>query len=339
MKRIVLLLLVLLLAGALYYYTSDANDVNKQATSGMDLSDRTFAIENEEDIHKIVITSTTAPKYTMIRQSDDSWIFNEYFKADRHIMVRVLEALTKIDIRYIPPQAAQEVIAKQMDRDGIEVQVYDKSGVKLRDFIVGGNAKDELATFFKVKGKEKAYAMHFPYSEGSIRKRFQYKLMDLRDKYIMEQSINDIMTVSVDYPKQRDHSFILTREQGPWEVLPILDGVEPNVNPINERAINAFLSEFKSIPSESIETENPRIDSINSVVPFCVVHVITKDGQKKMLSLRPMIDFLDGSVDTRSVDEVHAVERFFVETNWRDNYLLQKRQIVHILRPYNYFFN
>ncbi len=338
MKKILLLLGLLLVLGLAYLYLGKAESKKLQEVSGIDLSDRAFAVEKEKDIHKIVITTKTHPKYTIIKQDDDSWMFNEYFKADRHVMMRLLEALTKIDIKYIPPEPSQKTIAKNMARTGIEVQVYDKTGNKLRDFIVGSNANDERSTFFKVKGKDKAYAMYFPYSEGSLRTRFVYDLMDLRDKYILEEDISAIQSVEVIYPKQAKHSFLLEKKEKDWSVQPLHADIEPSKKQLNNQSIEDFLSVFKLIPSENIETHNPRIDSINSVTPFMSIKITNTEGVVKSLKLRPMNDFLDEDQNTTSVDEVHIVERFFVETNWRDSYLLQKRHILGALRPYNYFY-
>ncbi len=339
MKKILILLGILIALGVLYNFLVKAESSNLKEVSGVDLSDRLFAVEDVDEIHKIVIETTTHPKYTIVKKDKDTWMFNEYFKTDRHIMMRLLETLTNMEIKFIPPAPSQKTIANSMDKTGIKVQVYNKAGTKIRDYIVGPNANDERSTYFKVKGKEKAYAMYFPYSEGGLRKRFIYDLMDLRDKYILEEDVEKIVSISVDYPKQRKHSFVMNKTDNIWSVEPVHPDVEPIKKNLNQQSIEDFLSVFKSLPSENIETYNPRIDSINSVTPFISIEIVNDENVAKLLRLRPMDDFYDKDQDTKSVDEVHVVERFFVETNWRDSYLLQKRHILGALRPYSYFYN
>lgn len=334
MKKLLLLIAILLvLIGA--YFLLQKPDHSK--LDGMDISDRLFAVDDESEIYEIVIKNKAKPTIRL-KRNGDGWVLNEFYKANKFVMLSILETLTKIDLKFIPPPQAQKNVDQQMERLGVSVEIYNEEGKKIRDYMVGTNTNNELGTYYRMKGAKKAYVMHFPYLEGSLRGRLVYDLIDLKDKMIFEENVDLITAVKVDYPKRKEHSFMLDRNEDVWTVKPLHAKSMTIEKPANQKIIKDFLSEFASIPSENIETENPRIVTVNQTVPFCIIDVTFASGMTKQVKLRPINDFLDPDSSTESLDNIQLVERFFVESNWRESYLLQKRQITKILRPYSYFF-
>ncbi len=320
---------------ATYFYISQTQSVTN---GGLDISERSFAVKDPAEIHKIVIKNKALPTYVIERDEKKEWKFNEFYKADRHIMTNIIEVLTKVDVKFIPPSAARQHIVDNMNKIGIAVEIYNKAGDKIRDYIVGSNLNDERGTYYLVRGKSQPYAMEFPYIEGSLRDRFVYQLQDLRDRYIFDENVERIVKVEVHYPKSVDKGYILVREGSEtWDVLNA-NGEKSNTKVVNQRAVEDVLSEFEHVASEAFENENPKRDRIESAAPFCTIDVTFDNGVKKAVKLLPVLDFVDDRVQTDELEQLELIERFFVQTNWKDLYSMQKLQVKKVLRPYNYFF-
>jgi len=102
-KTLILLLVLTLLLGAIYYLTTNSGKKK------IDISDRQFAIEHVEDVHKIFVASRSSEPIT-IKRKGDGWVVNDSLKAKTRTVESTLDALKKLEIAYIPTKKAYKPI-------------------------------------------------------------------------------------------------------------------------------------------------------------------------------------------------------------------------------------
>ncbi|MBK7335093.1 MAG: hypothetical protein IPJ00_02540 [Saprospirales bacterium] len=103
----ILLALLLLLGGATAAYFL----AGRSSGAGMGGWDRKFKVEDPEAIHKIFLADRRGNQTTLIR-TGDKWIYNGAHPANPNIMKNLLEAITRVELQYIPPPAPQNPWSK-----------------------------------------------------------------------------------------------------------------------------------------------------------------------------------------------------------------------------------
>ena len=88
--------------------------------------DRTFHIEDKRRIFEVFITHRDGEQVKLRRQGD-KWILNDTFNANPNIIENLLDAIARIQIKYVPPQAAVPGIINDLAKNGIRVEIFDRN--------------------------------------------------------------------------------------------------------------------------------------------------------------------------------------------------------------------
>ncbi len=302
------------------------------------VADRQFAVEETENIHKIFIVDRRGNE-TLLTRANGTWRYNNQYKARENAIDNLLDAVSRIQVKYKPPEAALSNMIKELSSEGIKVELYGKTGKLLKAYYIGGGTADERGTHAIMEGAEQPYVTHIPGWEGNLRFRFNLTGDDWRDKTLLDFQPEEIASVSVEYPKQRNRSFHLFNQNGRYSVIPFYE-ITPEINqPVDQGRAEAYLTNFESIVAEAFENENPIKDSILQLVPFSVIKVKTQRGLETELRLFPVIP-RGVTIDPKTGLQQNAqIERFFVEYNNNDFMLAQNRVVKEILWGYDFFFD
>jgi hypothetical protein len=189
-----------------------------------------------------------------------------------------------------------------------------------------------------VNGAEQPYVMELPFSTGTLRTFFQIKDANVRDKYVMSLDTDDILEVSIDYPKNTESAFIVNRNGENYDVDPFYKTGDTETRKLNPKAVENFLLEFENLVSESFENNNTKRENIESTVPFMVCKIKMKDGENTSLKFYPLSKFLDQEPDPNSRRTLELVDRFFMTTNANDFFIVQHRLYKNIMVTYDFFY-
>ncbi|MBK7871403.1 MAG: DUF4340 domain-containing protein [Saprospiraceae bacterium] len=332
MKKTLILLISFALFGSVtaWYLLTQQDDKTTLLAK-----DQRFSIEDSENIYKIFIASKKGEKTTLERK-ENYWLYNGEYKARPNAIENLLDAITRVQVKYKPPTAAVDNMVKDLATNGLKVELYNNNNKLLKTYYVGGSTADERGTYMIMEGSNQPYVTYIPSWEGNIRFRYNLTGEDWRDKTIFTYKQDDIQSVSIEYPKQRNQSFRLERSGNGFEIKPFYE-TTPIVNqPISEGKVEAFLEGFKSLGAEAFENENPRRDSILKLMPFSIIKISSKDGDSTTVRLFPIIPEYDPAV-TR-LPNADAVERYFLDWNGQDFMLIQHRVFSKILWGYDFFF-
>ena len=333
-STLILLAMLVLLAGGAYFLSSN----NSSDSSKIDIRDRQFAVENRDDIGKIFIAQRNEKKLTLSKVQGE-WKINDEFIAHPNIVDNLLDVVTGIQLKYIPPQSAYKTMINAIGRLGVKVEIYDLKGELLKAYQVGGTTSGELGTVFIMDGYNQPYVMELPFFEGSLRGRFLYDKPDqLRDRTIFEYEPKDINSISISYPKDQSSSFRLERENDVFVVKPFTTDRFTNSNPVLAGSIERFLRGFKDLDAEAFENQHVLRDSINGLVPIVEVKVENLNGEEKSIRMFSSLDVFNPEINTREVNTDKRVERYFVDCSWGDFMLVQHLLFGKILWKYEEFF-
>lgn len=336
MNRTNLLLLLFVLLGIIVGYLVFSRMPEENNLSSL-VADRQFAPEDIDEVHKIFLADRAGNQTTLSRQNG-YWLYNDKYKARPNAIENLLDAVKRIQVKYKPPVAAVENMIKDLSAQGIKVELYDKNDKVLKIYYIGGGTADERGTHAIMEGAEEPYVTHIPGWEGNLRFRYNLKGDDWRDKTLMSFQPEEIASLSVEYPKQRNKSFRFFNENGQYSVIPFYE-VSPVINrPLSKGKTEAYLTTYESIVAEAFENSNPIRDSILALVPFSVIRVKDQSGLETELKLFPLIP-RGVNIDPKTGIQQNAqIERFFVHYNGQDFMLAQNRILNKVLWGYDYFF-
>ena len=334
-KTTLLLLLFLLLAGTAAYFYGSSNDKSSLQ------SDSNFSVKNTDQIHRIFMADRTGKRVDLVRKGDH-WIYNKKYKARQNAVDNILETLRRVKVLFAPARALEKNMIADLAANGIHIQLFDKAGKIIKDFYVGGVTSDETGTYMMMADGERPYVTHMNGFEGGLRVRFLLKEKDLRDRTVFAEKKENIQSISIEYPKQKNRSFILFRNGDTFEVKPFYD-TTPLVNrPLKKGMIEAFLIGFENLQAESFENDSPIRDSISQQLPFSIITVKRKDGTEKTVRLHA---FEFGKINDANPKEKNpfgknqmTIERYLADLSTGDFMLTQHRLFKKILWGYDFFY-
>ncbi|WP_235295879.1 hypothetical protein [Portibacter marinus] len=312
---------------------------NNTSSSSIDIRDRQFAIKEREDISKILLAQRNGRKM-ILEKKGDIWVANGKHEVHSNVMGNLLDVLTGLQLKYIPPKAAYDNMMKAIGRLGIKVEVYNEKGVLLKGYQVGGTTGGELGTVFLMDGYTQPYVLELPNFEGSLRGRFLVDNVDhIRDRTVFSYDREEIKQISVRYPKEEKQSFMVVRESNDkFEVKPYNKDGYSISGEAKAGAIQAFVRAFQDVDAEAYENNHPLKDSIQSLVPIAVVSVTDIQDQTKSVRLFPQIDVYNPDINTRGVDQDRRIERYFADCSWGEFMIVQDLLFRKILWRYEEFY-
>lgn len=334
-KNRLLIALFLLMGAAVAYYFFAFRD-NKTTLLA---AERQFAVKDTANIHKIFIADRFGTQTTLLRDQAGYWTLDGGNKVRPTAMHNLLEAIASVEIKFKPANAAEDAIIKNLSTEGIKVELYNKKNEIIKTYYVGGSTPDERGTYMMIEGMNSPYVTYLPAWEGNLRFRYNLRGDDWRDRAVFAHEVEDIASVSIEYPRQKNKSFKLQSEGGGnYKVEPFYD-ITPRIPGQAQRGnCEAFLVGFKSLIAEGFENKNPERDSIIRLIPFAIIELKDKKGQLTQAKIFPI--FTDPSVDpkTLKVSETPEVERYYALVNNKDFMMIQNRVFSKVFWAYESFF-
>jgi hypothetical protein len=322
------------IAVGLLWFTQRSH-TTPSATTLID-ADRKFKVEDAETIHKIFIAKRSGETVTLERESD-YWTYNGEYRASPSAMANVMRALTEVQMKFKPPNAAVPNMVSNLASQGIKVELYDKAGEQLKSYYIGGATPDERGTYMIMEGSEQPYVVHIPTWGGNLRFRFTLTGDEWRDKTVFRTPLKDVKRVSVEYPKQQNNSFVLTKQGGEYQLAPFYDFSNLPIKTINRSMAEGYLAGYEQIGAEAFKNKYSKQDSILQTIPFATINVTLNDGSVQQVSFYPIYEDeanIDPTTGLKIADSY--VRRYFAKVN-QDFLLVQHRVFKDLFWAYDFF--
>lgn len=334
MNRTLILLVLVLALGGLTYWIVTAN--RDQPVTTVVGADREFSVDSSL-VGKIFIADRYGNTTTLARGADH-WVYNDEYRARPDAVDNLLQAVHRIEMQYKPANAAVPGMVESLATEGLKVEIYDRDGALLKTYYVGGATPDERGTYFLLDGYEQPYVVGIPGWEGNVRFRYNLRGDDWRDRTVFRAKVEDIATVTVEYPKQQNQSFRLSRRGRDYTVTPFYE-LTPKINrPLKAGIGEAYLVNFGRVQLTNFANRNDNRDSITQQIPFARITLTTTDDEVQSAALYPI--YRDTYTDAKTGNQIvpNSVQAYYAETGTGDFVLVQDAVFRKILWGYDFFF-
>lgn len=334
MRNLLLLLFILLLGGIIYFVKTSS-----EGKEALDLSTRDFRIEDTDQIHKIFIAHKLQDPLTLTKQSNGSWLMNGKHKANQNAIDNVMNFYKLNRIKFIPSENATKNIVKEIGVLGIKVEAYDKHNNLLKSFFIGGNTPDERGTYFLMEHAKQPYVLELPHSVAVLRERFLRTYDEWRSYEVFTSRTDKLKSVSIEYPKQKNHSFRIDLEDDN-RVKPFYPDAVKYFEKQNQNVVDSYIAGFDVVYSQNVYNEFSKKDSISQLVPFAKIGMVDQNDKTFSLSLYSFDDIFKPHYTSSPTDlqRAQSSERFYGYSSEGDLFVIQTHLIKKLLRSYAYFF-
>ena len=303
----------------------------------MTLPDSEFAYESWDHVHKVWMRARNEDGRFLSRKKD-GWYIDDTIKVSSSYMQNLENVLTHMSIQFIPPAPLAKTIITDLNQNGIEVRLYDKKNQILRDYWVGMNTNDERGTAFKMRQGNQPYIMELPLFEGTLRSLFTVTPTMIRDKKIIEVDPANIITITINYPKQTDAGFTLdVSGDKPMISKLTLSETGNTPQPTNDKSVENFLSQLNKVAFESYEKENKLRSKVNMQVPFATFDMLLKNGKSYSFKIWPVQWFIENAENEEERERILVSPRYYYEDSKGEFYIVQERLIKQLLVGYPFF--
>lgn len=327
-NRTILFILLFVVVGAALWYTLQRH----KSKSTINTEDRKFAIENTEDIHKIFLAKKGSDPITLER-GERAWLVNQRYRAFSSAIDNLLDVMSKLSIKSIPPRAAYEVIMKDFADVGLKVEAYNATGKLLKSYYIGGVTNDETGVYFLMDGYRQPYAMHLNKRQSNIRHRYDIALDDWRDRSLIPLRSDEIEAVEIQFPYNPVQSFRIQKIGGEYKLSSAARPDQLEKTP-SQTFIKSYIENLSLAPTEAFQNKNPAKELTASWLPYLRIAVKSKiQTDSLIVNLFPINEEKEQPVDLSA--EFLARGRFFrfyANRSDGDFLILQIQQILPILK-------
>ena len=300
----------------------------KDTSTTLDRAESNFKIEDVNTIDRIILTQKSGTR-SDLKRTGDHWMVNDMYRVRQTNIDHLLNGIQRQHLDHIPNKAAAVNILPAMAVTGIHVEIFDKTGKELLNYYVGGVTQDERGTFFLKEGSSQPYCLKQPGFEGSLRVRYALDPGDWRDVRFWMEDNAMIDTLKVNYPKLRQHSFVIYKKGTGYEIEPMFSTTPRKEGNVTTR-VKSYFTVLSQLACEDYVNDAPERDSILQMVPFMEMNMIYKDKSSSL------VFYPNGPVGISEYSP--AVERYFVDYRGRDFMVGQHNVMKGAFRSYEYFF-
>ncbi|RME98513.1 MAG: DUF4340 domain-containing protein, partial [Bacteroidetes bacterium] len=262
MNRSVLLgIVAILLGGGAFLLWQNRDTGPARTVVGWD---REFKVP-AQDVYKIFLADRHGNTTTLTR-TKNNWMYNGTYPARHDAVENLLDAISRIELAYVPPHSAVPQMVKSLATRGIKVEVYGKNDKLLKTYYIGGATSQEDGVYVIMEGSEQPYVAHIPDWAGNL--RFRYNLVgdDWRSRQLFLVDPAQVQKVSIEYPKQKSKSFRLEKGAEP-AVIPYYPLASSAAADIDPAKIDQFLSRLDQVFMTRFFNYGQERDSILKLIP------------------------------------------------------------------------
>ena len=333
-KNLLYIVLVLVLAAVAFWLMSNRNETST-------IEDRRehydFAVSDTAAIDKIVISDKTPSAVTLIR-TKNGWEMGSGEPVRTDAVNTLLSTLHRMRMRNFIPANRQSMVEKRMSVYGKHVKVY-QNGELVKDFMVGTESEDQMATYMMLNEADAPYAVHIPGFNGFLSTRFITKPHLWRSLDVTSLEPEDIREVRMKYPDSTDASFkleVVSQEKIRLSNLStgkVIDNVDMTKAKLYLGAVSQMSIEGPIIPSDPIYA---RRDSLLASTPVFEMEVESKNGEVINLQgyrIKGPAESFDPDREAPEYDP----DRMHGFINEEEMVLIQYYGLRHVLQPLRYF--
>lgn len=331
-KTLVYIVLLSILGFGVYYFIiRDKDGLYQEAEAN-------FTFRDTASIGKIFLVNNEGKSILLERQADNKWLLNKLYPAMPLQMVNILTCL-KMQTALMPVSANEhDRVVKLLAGLSTKVEVYNRSGEKIKTFYVGGQGPNYHGSYMITENAQQAYLVEIPGFDGYLSPRYTVDLNDWRSRSMIDWGLDSLASISIRYAENPSNSFTLINGKGAPTVS-IDSSLTKKYTALNVRRTLSYLTFFKNINAEGFLNGTMGLDSIIAHTRLrCQLKVQNTTGNEKSFDI-----YWIPSAGKALYDAAHPsaipgqlpvdVERMYaVDVRAKDTLLIQSRTFDKLLR-------
>jgi hypothetical protein len=323
--------------------------LNRSKTTFSD-AEKDFAVEDTAIITKIFMANRLNQQVTLKRLAPGTWQVNNEFLVSKPVIGMFLNTIKNVAVKEPVPVAAKNNILKIMAPNAVKVEIYQivprfrlfgksffSHETRTKVYYVGDATQDNMGTYMLMEDSEIPFITFLPGLRGFISSRYSPRYEDWRDHSIFSSPMNEIASVTLEFPEFTDQSYRVDNKGEVPVLIPLITN-QP-VSAYDTLRMISFLNSFGNIKYEAFLNYLPKqkIDSVIRTVPFHIITVTDKAGKKTAIKTFRM--HLGGmSFDENGDPMPYDRDRMYALVNdGKDFVLIQFYVFDKIIRPLGYF--
>ncbi len=299
------------------------------------MEDRAFAVGDRDDIAYVTIERNGYP-FIHLSKNKNSWHLNEKRKVQQNYIDNLLSILTRLEVNTVPSRSQRPKILRDLKEHGIKVKAYDDDGKILTDFMLGKDSATDVGSYCLLTGAQQPYLMRVPAITGGIRTYFLMEEMDMRDKTVYNYEGQKIKSISVDYKRDQNNSFMIQNTGSNYSISALLDDHPIDLNQ-NQNILNAYFKDFNKLGAEAIYTGDPSMDSLRQYLPFMELKVELNNSQVDTFFFYPVDQVTNKEKSYNTLQDINRVMRHFMFSSDGEVYLVQHPLVKKHFKGLAYF--
>ncbi|MBP6977656.1 MAG: DUF4340 domain-containing protein [Lentimicrobiaceae bacterium] len=320
-KNLVYIILIVILAiiALVLILSGSRTTLRREAAS--------FAISDTASVTRIFLSDKNDRSVLLERQAEGGWSLNGKYRAQQESVDLLLKTMLNLAVLEPVSEAAHNTVVRLLSANSVKVEIYQWTPrlqlgkrvrlfmheKKVRTYYVGHVTQNNIGTYMLMEGSETPFIVYMPGFRGFVQSRFKTIENDWRDHTIFAVPLQEIASVTVEFPGSPDKSFSVVRE---GDLALSLFSLNPRqeVQSFDTLRVLDFLTSFRNIRFEALINDmNPqRRDTVLSAPPLHIITVTTPDGDTQVVKtyrkpgMPGEID-LDGNPVIYDRDRLYAV--------------------------------
>lgn len=250
-----------------------------------------FAVKDTASITKIFLADRSGRQITLERKSKGVWRVNKDYIAKPYQVRSLMDVIYLVDVRTPVSKHGYNSVVKQLASNSIKCEIYTNDQDKPEKvYYVGGSTEDILGTFMMIEGSSAPFITEIRGFNGYLTPRYSVQLSDWKETAVLQYPVESISSFSVSYRNFPQNSFIISNENGAFNVSDFSSGSKGQTVPSDPIAVKNYLDLF---PSVNVETwinkmSQGKKDSITADPPMVTLEIKLNDGNSRQILLYPM---------------------------------------------------
>ncbi len=225
------------------------------------LSDK-FVVPEIAEVEKVEIVKDGVT-VLLNKGEQRQWFFNEIYPLEKRAQKQLFQNLEGLKV-IAPPvtDSLGKKYADNMKKNPYRITCFNKDKEPIISYYIGDYNSEIGATYLMRTDEQAVYPVHIPGMENNLHKRFPTDVGYWTEALLFSYVPNQISTVSVDYVKNPEESFILTIKDKQAQWVSRQTGAE--LADLSLRQVGSYLSYFMRVRFLSVLPDNELSKSLFS---------------------------------------------------------------------------
>lgn len=241
-----------------------------------------FAIKDTASVTKFFLADKRGHSVTVEKSEQGIWMVDNTYKADMTKVNLLLATMHDVTVRNPISEKEFNTVIATLATEGIKAEFY--SGDKnIKTIYVGPGSADQSGTFMMIEGSAAPFVTHIDGFIGYLTPRFYTLQIKWKSKEVFNIPESEIAKVTVTYPQHPDQSFEVTN----GATIDVKDVLHNTSVTTDAKFARFYLASFTNLFFEGYDEElsGKSADSIHQMVPYCIITLDRKGGERTKLQL------------------------------------------------------